>query len=114
VTASVARSINHAKKDWGNEQYPCDAAINRSSTNGRSTGVEARLGFSRLRRMEESGKRKKTFDKTRGINVEGPQAQMSSDIATSGFRFFVAIDFGTHGSGFAYMSKNESTPRTYE
>ena len=39
---------------------------------------------------------------------------MSSDIATSGFRFFVAIDFGTHGSGFAYMSKNESTPRTYE
>jgi hypothetical protein len=28
---------------------------------------------------------------------------MSSDIATSGFRFHVAVDFGTHGSGFAYV-----------
>ena len=52
---SIRRKIKtNAKKCCDSEQYPCDVAINRSSTNGRSTGVEARLGFSRFRRMEAS------------------------------------------------------------
>lgn len=41
---------------------------------------------------------------------------MNTDVSTSPFRYFVAIDFGTHGSGFAYSSRvdGDNSPRTYE
>jgi hypothetical protein len=41
---------------------------------------------------------------------------MGSDVATGTFRYNVAIDFGTHGTGFAYSAKidGDCNPRTYE
>lgn len=41
---------------------------------------------------------------------------MGSDVVISSARYYVAVDFGTHGSGFAYMAKSDtnSNPRAYE
>jgi len=41
---------------------------------------------------------------------------MDSGIASGTYRYYVSLDFGTHGSGFAYSAKvdGDSSPRTYE
>jgi hypothetical protein len=41
---------------------------------------------------------------------------MDPSVAQGCFRYYVSIDFGTHGSGFAYSAKvdGDCSPRTYE
>ena len=41
---------------------------------------------------------------------------MDPGVAQGSYRYYVSLDFGTHGSGFAYSAKvdGDCVPRTYE